>query len=64
MGDDLVKEEVRIHLPYWVFKNLLERAGSIKREEAKAVSLTNYSGPFTAEQKKEIDNFFIQFVKD
>lgn len=57
-------DEIRVHIPYKVFKNLLEKAGSIKRDEGKLIQWTNYSGPFTNQQKKEIDDFMNQFVED
>lgn len=57
-------EEIRVHMPYEVFKNLLERAGSIKRDEGKLIQWTNYSGSFTNQQKKEIDDVMNQFIED
>ena len=32
-----MKEDIRVHMPYEVFKNLLMRAGRIKREEGKQI---------------------------
>lgn len=58
------EDEIRVHMPYQVFKNLLERAGSIKRDEGKLIQWTNYSSPFTSEQKKEVNNLLNQFVED
>ncbi|BDD42676.1 hypothetical protein [Streptococcus ruminantium] len=57
-------EEVRVHMPYKIFKNLLEKAGRIKRDEGRLIEWTNYSGSFTSQQKREIDDLMNQFVED
>ncbi|WP_105117522.1 hypothetical protein [Streptococcus suis] len=58
------EDEIRVHMPYKVFKNLLEKAGKIKRDEGRLIEWTNYSGPFTIQQKREIDDLMNQFVED
>lgn len=57
-------EDIRVHMPYEVFKNLLVRAGRIKREEGKQITWTNYTAPFTKEQRKEIDELYEQFAEE
>lgn len=59
-----MEEDIRVHMPYEVFKNLLTRAGRIKREEGKQITWTNYTAPFTKEQREEIDEFYEQFAED
>ena len=57
-------EDIRVHMPYEVFKNLLVRAGRIKREEGKQITWTNNTAPFTKEQRKEIDELYEQFAEE
>lgn len=59
-----MEENIRVHMPYEVFKNLLVRAGSIKREEGKQITWTNYTAPFTKEQRREIDELYERFAED
>lgn len=59
-----MEEDIRVHMPYEVFKNLLMRAGSIKREEGKRITWTNNTAPFTKEQRREIDELYEQFAED
>ena len=59
-----MKEDIRVHMPYEVFKNLLVRAGRIKREEGKQITRTNNTAPFTKEQRKEIDELYEQFAEE
>ena len=59
-----MEEDIRVHMPYEVFKNLLVRAGRIKREEGKQITWTNNTAPFTKEQRKEIDELYEQFAED
>ena len=59
-----MKEDIRVHMPYEVFKNLLVRAGRIKREEGKQITWTNNTAPFTKEQRKEIDELYEQFAEE
>ena len=59
-----MKEDIRVHMPYEVFKNLLVRAGRIKREEGKQITWTNNTDPFTKEQRKEIDELYEQFAEE
>lgn len=67
-GKDLrsrkMKEDIRVHMPYEVFKSLLVRAGRIKREEGKQITWTNNTAPFTKEQRREIDELYERFVED
>lgn len=55
-----MEEDIRVHMPYEVFKNLLTRAGRIKREEGKQ----NNTAPFTKEQRREIDELYERFAED
>lgn len=55
-----MKEDIRVHMPYEVFKNLLVRAGRIKREE----TWTNYTAPFTKEQREEINELCERFAEN
>lgn len=57
-------EDIRVHMPYKVFKNLLVRAGGIKREEGKQIIWTNNTAPFTKEQQREIDELYEQFAEN
>ena len=57
-------EDIRVHMPYEVFKNLLVRAGRIKREEGKQITWTNNTAPFTKEQRREIDELYERFVEE
>lgn len=59
-----MKEDIRVHMPYEVFKNLLMRAGRIKREEGKQITWTNNTAPFTKEQRREIDELYEQFAEE
>ena len=59
-----MNEDIRVHMPYEVFKNLLVRAGSIKREEGRQIIWTNYSAPFAIEQWMEINELYEQLVED
>lgn len=59
-----MKEDIRVHMPYEVFKNLLVRAGRIKREEGKQITWTNNTAPFTKEQRREIDELYERFVEE
>lgn len=59
-----MKEDIRVHMPYEVFKNLLVRAGRIKSEEGEQITWTNYTAPFTKEQLEEIYEFYEQFAED
>lgn len=59
-----MKEDIRVHMPYEVFKNLLMRAGSIKRKEGKQIIWTNNTAPFTKEQRKKLSELYEQFAED
>ena len=59
-----MKEDIRVHMPYELFKNLLVRAGRIKREEGKQITWTNNTAPFTKEQRREIDELYERFVEE
>lgn len=59
-----MKEDIRVHMPYEVFKNLLVRAGRIKREEGKQITWTNNTAPFTKEQRREIDELYERFAEE
>lgn len=57
-------EDIRVHIPYEVFKNLLVRASRIKHEEGKKITWTNNTAPFTKEQRREIDELYEWFAED
>lgn len=59
-----MEEDIRVHMPYEVFKNLLTRAGRIKREEGKQITWTNNTAPFTKEQRREIDELYERFAEE
>ena len=59
-----MKEDIRVHRPYEVFKSLLVRAGRIMREEGKQITWTNNTAPFTKEQRREIDELYERFVEE
>ena len=59
-----MEEDIRVHMPYEVFKNLLVRAGRIKREKGKQITWTNNTAPFTKEQRREIDELYERFVEE
>lgn len=59
-----MEENIRVHMPYEVFKNPLVRAGRIKREEGKQITWINYTTSFTKEQRREIDELYKQFAEN